>query len=117
MLHFNGVRSGDSVAMKTKKPKCNHVQMSFLKTSYKMYVIIIAISIIIRQNTYLLIQLYVCICKLRDKSHPILIWYGTHYFTFKYGTILYFKELVATLTSASIFYRSFFVIRKKNKVA
>ncbi len=33
-----------------------------------------------------------------DKSRPILIWYGMHHFTFKYGTILYFKGRVATLT-------------------
>ncbi len=30
------------------------------------------------------------------KNH-VPYWFGTHHFTFKYGTILYFKARVATL--------------------
>ncbi len=64
--------------------------MSFLNTLYEIDFIIIAISIIIRAK-YLFVYsiiLYVAICKIQDKSRPVLIWYGTYNFTFKYGTIL-----------------------------
>ncbi len=40
------MRSGDSIAMETKMPKCNHAQMGFSNTSYGIDFIIIAISII-----------------------------------------------------------------------
>ncbi len=64
---FNGARSRDSVAMKTKMPKCNQVQMSFLNTSYEINLIIIAISIIIRGKLLICWQLYLGICKIRVK--------------------------------------------------
>ncbi len=49
--------------------------MSFLNTLYEIDFIIIAISIIIRAK-YLFVYsiiLYVAICKIQDKSRPVLI--------------------------------------------
>ncbi len=76
--------------------------MSFSnKTSYQIDFIIIAISII--NSATVFIQLCVGLCKIRDKSRPVFIWYGTHHFTFKYGTIPYFKGWVATLLTTHIY--------------
>ncbi len=56
--------------------------MSFSNTSYEIDFIIIANSIVNRAK-YLFVDSTIGICKIRDNTRPVLIWYGTHHFTFK----------------------------------